>query len=114
MRPYRSLLAVAGVLLFASASAAEHVQFNRDIRPIVAENCFHCHGPDPASRKASLRLDTEAGFFAPRMTKDGKEEPPTIIKGQPDKSTLYQRIISKDEDEIMPPPSIGAMSSDTA
>ncbi|MEY4776253.1 MAG: hypothetical protein RL759_766, partial [Verrucomicrobiota bacterium] len=91
-------------LLAASAFAADPVEFNRDIRPVIADNCFHCHGPDPGTRKAGLRLDTEAGFFAKRLTKDGKEEPPTIIKGQPDKSTLYQRIISKDEDEIMPPP----------
>ncbi|NBY35904.1 MAG: hypothetical protein EBQ59_00400, partial [Verrucomicrobia bacterium] len=78
--------------------------FNRDIRPILADSCFHCHGPDPAARKASLRLDTEAGFFAPRMTKDGKEEPPTIIKGDTAKSGLFQRITSQDEEEMMPPP----------
>ena len=100
----KPLLALLPFLLSTSFAADGKIQFNRDIRPILAENCFHCHGPDPAARKASLRLDTEAGFFAPRMTKDGKEEPPTIIKGQPDKSTLFQRIITKDEDEIMPPP----------
>jgi mono/diheme cytochrome c family protein len=100
----KPLLALLPFLVSASFAAEEKIQFNRDIRPIIADNCFHCHGPDPAARKASLRLDTEAGFFAPRVTKDGKEEPPTIIKGQPNKSTLFQRIISKDEDEIMPPP----------
>jgi mono/diheme cytochrome c family protein len=100
----KPLLALLTFLVSAAFAAEEKIQFNRDIRPIIADNCFHCHGPDPAARKASLRLDTEAGFFAVRMTKDGKEEPPTIIKGQPDKSTLFQRIISKDEDEIMPPP----------
>jgi len=100
----KPVLALLPFLVSASFAADETIQFNRDIRPILAENCFHCHGPDPAARKASLRLDTEAGFFAPRMTKDGKEEPPTIIKGQADKSPLFQRIISKDEDEIMPPP----------
>jgi mono/diheme cytochrome c family protein len=91
-------------LLAVSAFAADPVEFNRDIRPVLADNCFHCHGPDPGTRKAGLRLDTEAGFFAKRQTKDGKEEPPTIIKGSPDKSSLYQRIISKDADEVMPPP----------
>jgi len=87
-----------------SAFAADAVEFNRDIRPVLADNCFHCHGPDPGTRKAGLRLDTEAGFFAARKDKDGKEEPPTIIKGKPDQSTLFQRLLSKDEDEVMPPP----------
>ncbi len=84
-------------------SGADAVQFNRDIRPILTDVCFHCHGPDPAARKVGLRLDTEAGFFAPRVNKDGKEEPPTITKGLPDKSPLYQRLITTDEDDIMPP-----------
>ena len=100
----KTLLALLPFALSPLVAAEPSIQFNRDIRPILAENCFHCHGPDPAARKAGLRLDTEAGFFAQRTTKDGKEEPPTIIKGRPDKSTLYQRIISKDEEEIMPPP----------
>jgi len=91
-------------LLTAAAFAADAVEFNRDIRPVLADNCFHCHGPDPGTRKAGLRLDTEAGFFAPRQTKDGKQEPAPIIKGKPDQSSLYQRLLSKDEDEIMPPP----------
>ncbi len=91
-------------LLTTAAFAADAVEFNRDIRPVLADNCFHCHGPDPGTRKAGLRLDTEAGFFAPRQTKDGKQEPAPVIKGKPDQSSLYQRLLSKDEDEIMPPP----------
>lgn len=88
---------------FVNASAAEAqaesaVQFNRDIKPILADACFHCHGPDPGSRKASLRLDTREGFFAPR---DG--DAPTVIAGSPDKSGLYQRLITTDEDDHMPP-----------
>ncbi|MFZ9413215.1 MAG: DUF1549 domain-containing protein, partial [Opitutales bacterium] len=99
-KPFLALLP----FVFSAAFAADGVQFNRDIRPLLADNCFHCHGPDPGTRKAGLRLDTEAGFFAVRVDKSGKEEPPTIIKGKPDQSTLYQRMLSKDEDEIMPPP----------
>jgi mono/diheme cytochrome c family protein len=99
-KPFLALLP----FVFSAAFAADGVQFNRDIRPLLADNCFHCHGPDPGTRKAGLRLDTEAGFFAARQDKSGKEEPPTIIKGQPDQSPLYQRMLSKDEDEIMPPP----------
>ncbi|MDP1589943.1 MAG: DUF1549 domain-containing protein, partial [Prosthecobacter sp.] len=86
-------------LLAASSAVAQPVGFNQDIRPILAEACFHCHGPDPGTRKAGLRLDTEAGFFT---SKDGEQ--PTVIKGQPDKSSLYQRLLSTDEDEVMPPP----------
>ena len=76
----------------------EKLGFNRDIRPILAGNCFACHGGDSTSRKAGLRLDTEAGFFADRG--DG----PTIIAGQPDKSPLYQRISAADPEDRMPPP----------
>ena len=81
------------------AASTEPVGFNKDIRPILADACFHCHGPDPGTRKAGLRLDTEAGFFTAK-----KDEQPAVIKGQPDKSSLFQRLLSKDEDEVMPPP----------
>jgi hypothetical protein len=86
-------------LLVSSAVAAQPIGFNHDIRPILAESCFHCHGPDPGTRKAGLRLDTEAGFFT---AKDGEQ--PTVIKSKPDVSNLFQRLISKDADELMPPP----------
>lgn len=87
------------VTLLAPQATFGGVEFNQDIRPILADACFHCHGPDPGTRKAGLRLDTEAGFFTAK-----KGEEPTVIKGKPDASSLYQRLITKDEDEIMPPP----------
>ncbi len=87
----------------AVSVTAATIEFNRDIRPIIADTCFHCHGPDPGSRKAGLRLDTEAGFFAPREEKDGTKSSPTIVKGSPEKSPLYLRLTTDDEDEIMPP-----------
>jgi hypothetical protein len=86
------------LLLLALPSLAEAgVSFNKDIRPILADACFHCHGPDPGTRKASLRLDTEAGFFDPASG-------PTVVKGKPDESPLYQRLLNKDPEEVMPPP----------
>src|SRR5262245_40802168 len=93
------LLASLGV---AAPSAAkdpeENVRFNRDIRPILANACFQCHGPDPGGRKAKLRFDREEGFFGAR------EGGPTVVKNDPAKSPLYQRIITKDPDDLMPPP----------
>ncbi|MES2597655.1 MAG: DUF1553 domain-containing protein [Verrucomicrobiota bacterium] len=93
-------LALALLSLTANAAvSAPTVGFNSDIRPILADACFHCHGPDPGTRKAGLRLDTEAGFFT---AKEGEE--PTVIKGKPDASSLFQRLTATDEDDIMPPP----------
>jgi hypothetical protein len=82
-----------------SAQAAEEISFNRDIRPILAENCFSCHGPDPGGRKAGLRLDTEAGLFEKR-----KGDPAPVVRGDSAGSELYKRLLSKDKEEVMPPP----------
>ena len=77
------------------ASAAEpKLEYNRDIRPILAENCFQCHGADSAARKADLRLDQREAAI----------EMKSIVAGQPDESELMRRMLSSDADEIMPPP----------
>jgi len=89
-----------GALLGGSAltHAAEPIHFNRDIAPILSNNCFNCHGPDKNKRKADLRLDTKAGLF-------GKlEEGIPVIPGDLANSMMVQRITSKDPDEMMPPP----------
>jgi hypothetical protein len=80
----------------ASLAAAEPVGFNRDIRPIFAENCLSCHGPDKAKRKADLRLDTREGLFS---AIDGRFP---IVPGKPEQSEIYRRIITKDSDDRMP------------
>src|SRR5271169_4307352 len=89
------------LLLLPSARSAEVlpriVEFNRDIRPILSDICFHCHGPDKARRKADLRLDTEEGAFADL---DGTR---VITPGNLTKSELYQRIVSPDAKRHMPP-----------
>src|SRR5687768_12137335 len=86
-------------LAFAWGAQAQTVQFNRDIRPILAENCLACHGPDPGARKASMRLDIEEGLFGDRK-KGGK----AVVKGDLKASLMYQRITTTDEDDLMPPP----------
>ena len=76
----------------------DRVSFNFDIRPILSDRCFFCHGPDDQKRKAKLRLDTEDGATGPR--KGG----PAVIRGKPDESELIKRILSTDPEEMMPPP----------
>ena len=85
-------------IALASEALPAMVEFNRDIRPILSDACFKCHGPDASSRKAKLRLDTEAGAFAAR------ESVITITRGKPEESELIHRILSTDPDEHMPPP----------
>src|SRR5690242_10513424 len=76
---------------------AAPVEFNRDIRPILSDNCFHCHGPDRAQRKADLRLDIEAEALAQRAGE------PAIVPGNSAASEIVRRITSADPDERMPP-----------
>lgn len=81
--------------------AGAEVRFNRDIRPILSENCFQCHGPDSGTRAANLRLDIEAGARADRGGH------PAIVPGNLQKSALVGRITAKDPARVMPPPSSG-------
>lgn len=82
----------------AGLSAADPVNFNWEIRPILSEQCFSCHGFDVKHRKAKLRLDTREGALADH---DGTK---AIVPGSPEKSELWKRLLNKDPDEIMPPP----------
>lgn len=81
-----------------AASAPPAVQYSRDVRPILSEKCFHCHGPDAAARKADLRLDQSVDATADR---GGYR---VIVPGEPSRSLLLDRISSAHEDERMPPP----------
>src|SRR5215470_12874080 len=74
--------------------AASPIGYNRDIRPILADNCFACHGPDKNNRKGKLRLDDRDAAVARKA----------IVPGQADKSELVARIFSDEETEVMPPP----------
>ena len=104
-RSIRVVLAVATLLLVAplarvdAADDAAAVDFNRDIRPILSNNCLGCHGPDEAERQAGLRLDQIDA--ATRAADSGRA---AIVPGQPDKSELVARINATDDAERMPPP----------
>ncbi len=74
------------------------LKFNRDIRPILSETCFHCHGPDEHGRRADLRLDLAAGATADL---GGYQ---AIVPGNAEKSEAWLRVIADDPDELMPPP----------
>ncbi|MBK8093999.1 MAG: PSD1 domain-containing protein [Verrucomicrobiaceae bacterium] len=82
------------LFLLAVIPCTAQIDFNRDVRPILSENCFHCHGPDAAKRKGDLRLDDE------KAAKSGT----AIVPGQPDASDLILRLHTADADEVMPPP----------
>ncbi len=81
----------------ASSHSKQHLDFNQDVQPILASNCFSCHGPDPAARKAGLRLDLEESAFRKRPGK-----PDAIVPGHPDLSEMIKRIESKDPHHLMP------------
>ena len=81
----------------ATAKGAQHLDFNQDVQPILASNCFSCHGPDPEMRKGGLRLDLEESAFRKRPG-----HPDAIIPGHPEQSELIKRIESHDPHHLMP------------
>src|SRR5262245_43257496 len=78
----------------AAAAPPQELVFNRDIRPILSENCFACHGQDAGRRKADLRLDV----------RESAVEAEAIVPGDPEASALVERVMSEDDSERMPPP----------
>jgi hypothetical protein len=99
-------LLLAGALLGAFAgcharqrqvAASKHLDFNQDVQPILASNCFSCHGPDPEMRKAGLRLDLQESAFRKRPG-----HPDAIVPGHPEQSELIKRIESRDPHHLMP------------
>src|SRR5215467_7618576 len=82
-----------------SKAPAQKLSFNQKIQPILSENCYACHGPDPGARKAKLRLDRAEFAYAPH-DKSG----PAILPGRADKSPLVQKIEARNPKDRMPPP----------
>ncbi len=91
--------ATAALALAHAALAAPKVDFNRDVRPVLSDNCFACHGPDAAKVKGGLRLDLRDAAVAP--AKSGKK---ALVPGKPSESELVRRLHSTDPDDLMPPP----------
>ena len=87
-----SVLLIAGSPAFAFAQ--QPLDFNRDIRPILAENCFYCHGQDGNKRQADLRLDR----------RDAAIQAGAIVENDSAGSALMRRVMSENPDEVMPPP----------
>lgn len=96
----RGAVAVLVLGPFALLGRGADVSFNRDIRPILSDHCFACHGPDEKTRKAGLRLDSEDE--AHRRLKSGKT---AVVPGHPEASELVARIVAADPDDQMPPAS---------
>lgn len=96
-----ALLAGAPLCL-AAAKEKGRIEFNRDVRAVLSDNCFACHGPDEKQRKAKLRFDVKEEAFKPAKSGDL-----AIVPGDLKKSQLIARITSTDPDEIMPPPKTG-------
>src|SRR5580765_1273782 len=101
----KATMALCGVLglfsgstAFAATPGPSVIDFTRDVRPILSDNCYQCHGPDEQARKAKLRLDTKDGAF---RIKDGKS---IIIPGKSPESEIIRRVTQTDPDEMMPPP----------
>ncbi|MEQ1861938.1 MAG: PSD1 and planctomycete cytochrome C domain-containing protein [Chthoniobacteraceae bacterium] len=90
--------ALIATALTLGAHAGEKLAFNRDVRPILSDKCFACHGPDAAQRKGKLRLDQRDAALT------GGESGAAFVPGKPDESEVMKRIVSTDRDEVMPPP----------
>ena len=103
-KPIGVLALVLGGCLYVNPGAAQvarsdpPVDFSREVRPILSQNCFTCHGPDEEQRQGGLRLDLVEGFFGDRAEFSG----PVIVRGSADESLLYQRITAEVERDRMP------------
>lgn len=95
-----ALLCVLFPSAMARAQASRPLDFNRDVRPILSDACFQCHGPDKVKRKAKLHFDTAEG------ARD------TVIPGKPDESEIIRRILTSDKTKQMPPPAAALTLTD--
>src|SRR3954464_3133538 len=93
-----ALMSVAVAARAVDPPSSGKIDYTRDIRPILSDNCYHCHGPDAEHREKKLRLDTKAGLF------EKADDVIPFVPGKLDQSEGWLRILSTDKDEQMPPP----------
>jgi hypothetical protein len=86
---------------YSDLAIPEYVNYNFHVKPILSDKCYACHGPDAKKRKAGLRLDSGESAYGELKEHPGKY---AVVPESPEKSELYRRIISRDKDEMMPPP----------
>ncbi len=105
----RLLAGTTSLIVFTllSPSLAGEIEFNRDVRPILSDKCYACHGPDQGQRKAGLRLDREDSATA--KLKSGHS---AIVRGHSGESELLRRLDAADPDERMPPAATGKIVSE--
>ena len=108
MRTYFVLTWILGLGLSLSSAAADEIDFNRDIRPILSNKCLLCHGPDPDGLEAGLRLDLRESAISVLET-----EARAVVPGAPEESELITRITAEDESFRMPPSEHGAGLTET-
>ena len=85
----------------AYGSLPKHIDFNLHVKPILSDKCFACHGPDQENREAGLRLDLASAALGELPESPGKR---AIVPGNPEKSEMFHRLLSRDPDISMPPP----------
>src|SRR5678815_5267286 len=106
----RKSAAFVGILLYTAVTlSAQEIEFNRDIRPILSDRCFTCHGPDAAKRVTRLRFDTEAG--ARIELGQGRH---AIVPGDPEASEMLRRVAAPEATRRMPPTYSGKPALTTA
>src|SRR5262245_27570926 len=93
IRSWAPAWVLLAVVVVSPSVSAQPIKYNRDVRPLLADNCFACHGPDKSQRKAKLRLDD----------RDVAVASGAIVPGKPDESELVARIFSPNSKEVMPP-----------
>ena len=103
----RQIILALSLTCCLNSTLGQPVDFESQIKPLLSDRCFTCHGPDEKTRKADLRLYSQEGAMAKL-----DDNLAVIMPGKPEASELYNRLITKEADELMPPPESNLALSD--